>query len=280
MTARAWPIWVISLPGASERRAATRAQLEAQGLPFTFLDAVDGRKRLPARYEDLVDRPGTIAHLGYAMSDAEYACAVSHQLAYKKLVDEDWPGAVILEDDVLLTEKFRTFYDTRGYEAAPLIQLFYFDAVVRKTGQRSTAAARLVRLVSTAWMTVGYSISAEAAAKLRAHALPLRGYADWPCDTGGLIGHYVTEPRIVFHADPASSQSTIQDSRQGLIPEGFDFTARYAKGWRRLFSLASWKRLLTRGLREHRRPGFTPTAEEEASLVRTDSVHHARSRCQ
>jgi glycosyl transferase family 25 len=269
---RQWPIWVVSLADAIERRSAIRAQFETLGLPFSFLDAVDGRKGLPPEFETQVDRPGTIAALGYPMGDAEYACALSHQLAYRKIVDERLPGAVIVEDDVLLTGNFGTFYETRGYEAAPLIQFFYFDALVWKTRRRSMAAARLERLAANAWSTAGYSISARGAATLRARGLPLRRFADWPCDTPRLLGHCVTVPRLVLHPDPAGSPSSIEDSRKGLLPDDFDFSSRYPKLWRRMLSAASWKRFLTRPLRQRRTPGFAPTAQEQASLIRVHST--------
>jgi glycosyl transferase family 25 len=242
------------------------AQFRALGLPFSFLEAVDGRKGLPEQLESQIDRAGTYARLGYGMSNGEYACALSHQLAYQRILDECWPGAIILEDDVILTHNFRRFYETRSYEAAPLIQLFYFEAEVWKMAQRSTPVARLHRLVHSAWMTVGYSITAEGAAELRAHSLPIRAHADWPCDTT-LLGHFITEPRLVLHPNPEASTSTIAEAGRGPIPEDFDFSAGYAKGWRRLLSWASWKRLLTRPFRQRRSLGFAATAEEQASRL-------------
>ena len=265
MTQAAWPIWVLSLPDSTDRRAEVRAQFEAIGLPFSFLDAVDGRNGLPDEFERQVDRAETRAHYGYPMSDGEYACALSHQLAYKKIAVEGWPGAIILEDDVILTARFREFCDSRSYEAGSLIQLFYFDAVVWKFGHRGTPVAGLRRLAESAWMTVGYSISADAAANIRANSLPLWGKPDWPCDTARIVRHYITEPRIVLHPDPERSVSILNAARHSMVPEGFDYSAGYAKGWRRLLSLASWKRLLTRPFRERLLPGYDPTPQEEAS---------------
>lgn len=262
-----WPIWVISLADAADRRRNVEAQFAALGLPFTFLDAVDGRSGLPASCEHQVDRPGTLARYGFPMSDGEYACALSHQLAYQKVLDERLPGAIILEDDVLLTTNFRRFYETRGYEAAPLIQFFYFHAAVWKMGRLETPTARLQRLAASAFMAVGYSITAKGAATMRTHGLPLRGKPDWPCDTARLLGHYITEPRLVLHPDPDASHSFLSGTRVGLLPEDFDFSADYAKGWRRLYSPASWKRLLTRAFRQELSPGYAPTAEEAASFV-------------
>lgn len=263
----AWPIWVVSLADARERRRSIAAQLKALGLNFSFLTAIDGRRGLPAACEADVDRPGTLKALGHRLSDPEYACALSHQLAYKKIVSERLPGAIIFEDDALLTDRLRTFCQSRGYEAAPLIQFFYHDASVWKFGKRSTPAGKLMRLAARAFSTVGYSISAEAAAILHSRGLPVRGYADWPCETWRLFRHCVTVPRLVLHAD--DGPSAIRDSRRERTPADFDPTAGYAKGWRRLFSLASWQRLLSRPFKQVLRPPVAFTAEEAASLLPT-----------
>ncbi len=49
------PIFVISLPDSLERRENVSERLGALGLPFEFIDAVDGRKRLPPEFEVMVD---------------------------------------------------------------------------------------------------------------------------------------------------------------------------------------------------------------------------------
>ena len=257
-----WPIWIISLPDATARREAVAEQFDRLRLQYSFINAVDGRRGLAPEFERDVDRPGTVARHGYGMSDGEYACALSHQLAYKKLLDEGLPGAIILEDDVILTQRFGDFYADRNYEAAPLIQLFFFDAAVWRGRGIFVPCTRLERLFASAWMAVGYSISRGAATRMRHHSLPLRSRADWPCDTANLIGHYVAIPRIVLHPPPERSQSTLGATRDNVLPAGFDFNARYAKGWRRLFSLASWRRLLMRPFTRRIHVGFEPTAEE------------------
>lgn len=267
MTKSPWPIWVISLTDNIDRRGAISKQFESLGLDFSFLDAIDGRVGLPAEFEVEVDRPGTLARHGYPMSDGEYACALSHQHAYREIAKQRLPGAVILEDDAILTQRFREFCDTRSYEAAPLIQFFFFDAQIWKGRAINTSCTRLQRLFTSAWMAVGYSISAEAAATMLKESSPLRGRADWPCDTANLIGHYITMPRIVLHPDPEASVSTLDASRCGLIPPDFDFSAGYALGWRRLLSLASWRRFIKRPFKRRIVPGFQPSPGEALSML-------------
>lgn len=184
-----WPIWVVSLPSAQDRRALIARNFAAAGLEFEFFDAIDGRKGLAPEYEAMVDRVRTLERDGTPMTDGEYACALSHQAVYLRIIEEDLPGAIVLEDDAMLTPAFRQFYLERGYEAAPLIQMFYFQARVWKgRGKTMTSGIRLYRLAEPAFAATGYSISHEAARRIRAESLPIRAPADWPCDTARLGG--------------------------------------------------------------------------------------------
>ena len=259
-----WPIWVISLTDAHDRRAAIARQFQQAGLDFEFFDAVDGRKGLPAEVEPMVDRVRTLERDGTAMTDGEYACALSHQAAYLRIVKEDLPGAILIEDDAMLTPGFRRFYESRGYEAAPMIQLFYFQARIWRMPGKGVAAgaARLYRLAEPAFMTTAYSVSRNAAQRMRDDSLPIRAPADWPCDVTR-IGMHVTVPRLVMHPDPADEVSTLSDGRGGKDISNYDPNRHFAKGWRRLITPASWKRFAMKRASRVLRPGFRPDADEK-----------------
>lgn len=259
-----WPIFVLSLPSAQNRRADISEQFALLGLDFQFIDAVDGRQGLPVQFEHLVDRPGAVALAGYSMSDGEFACGLTHQLAYARIIDEDLPGAIIFEDDAILTWLFRDFYTSAQYEAGDLIQLYHYNGAISRLRPGPRGPLKLMRLTANSWMAVGYSISRHGAETLRQHSLPLRARADWPCDTFRLMAHYVTVPRAVLHPAPTASQSTINKSP---LPEGFDFSQNYAKGWRRLISPISWSRLLRRPFVRQLSPDRAPTPEERSQLV-------------
>ncbi|MFV0333213.1 MAG: glycosyltransferase family 25 protein [Tropicimonas sp.] len=253
-----WPIFVISLADAAVRRDNIRSRLDELGLQVSFMDAIDGRRGLPAEYESWIDRPKTLERRGYPMSDGEYACALSHQVLYRRVVDENLPGAIILEDDVTPTPLFRDFVQKRGYERADLIQLFFFDAkVFRFPKPALTDRIRMRRLTENAFMAAGYSISRRGATHLVKKCTPLSERADWPCDVTR-IGAAVTQPRLVMHPDPAKSESSLNAGRANLVPEGFDYSARYAKGWHRLYRPRYWRSFVRNRLSERLAPGFDP----------------------
>lgn len=251
-----WPILVISLEIAVERRAEITAQMRAAGLSFSFVDAVDGRKSLPPEWEPMIDRQGALRHYGYGMSDGEFACALSHQLAYARILDQGLPGAVVLEDDAILTPEFAAFYWQGKYREADFIQLFCFAARLwRGRGRRILPGVRLFRLAENPFGNVGYSLSHRAASLLRDAAKPLRARADWPADLTR-VGAMLTVPSILRHPPPAQSHSYIGPGRANVIPEGFDYSAKYVKGWRRLITPSCWVSFVRRRLSRDINPGF------------------------
>ncbi|MEL7027449.1 MAG: glycosyltransferase family 25 protein, partial [Pseudomonadota bacterium] len=116
-----WPIFIISLRDATERRNAVTRRLSAIGLTGQFIDAVDGRNGLPSEFETLIDRASAAAHFHRDLSDAEFACAFSHRRVYQRILDDGLEGAIVLEDDAVPQPGFVEFLAAEGYRAADLI---------------------------------------------------------------------------------------------------------------------------------------------------------------
>jgi GR25 family glycosyltransferase involved in LPS biosynthesis len=90
------PIFVISLARAPDRRAAISSHLKNLGLDFEIVDAVDGAKLPDAQRKSLLADgvnyvPGVIG------------CYLSHIQVYEKIVKNNIPVALILEDDARLS---------------------------------------------------------------------------------------------------------------------------------------------------------------------------------
>lgn len=209
-----WPVYVISLADAADRRRRICAQLDRLSIPFDFVEAIDGRRGLAPEFEPMIDRPGTEARLGHRMTDAEYACALSHMSVYRKIIDGGLPGAIVLEDDAILGPLFSEFLDARGYEAGGLVQLDHLHGTIWRFDRqpRLTAHIRLARAARNSYLTTGYSISRSAAAHLLRHGLPLRGLADWPCDVTE-VSAMLALPCVIGHPDPGDQDSSIESER-------------------------------------------------------------------
>jgi glycosyl transferase, family 25 len=93
--------WVINLDRAPDRLARIAAQLEALGLPWTRLSAVDARRFTPAQ-QALLDEPTFRRRHGMTPLPGELGCYLSHVEAMREFLASPAQIAVILEDDVKL----------------------------------------------------------------------------------------------------------------------------------------------------------------------------------
>ncbi|WP_372922895.1 glycosyltransferase family 25 protein [Roseovarius sp.] len=208
---------MISLYDAKFRRMEISRQLQELDLYFEIVDATDGRHGLTPEQEQLVDRPGTLARIEREMTDAEYACALSHLGVWQRILDRDLPGAVILEDDARLDRPFAEFLKAQGYDAAPLVLLDHEKALAWNWTKpvRTRQGVELWRIVGNADRTTGYTISAQGAVFLVGNSLPLQRPADWPCDITPLKPLAVL-PRLVDRPED-ETESTIEASRRATF---------------------------------------------------------------
>jgi len=234
MPMSAWPIFLLSLDDAAARRARLVGQLEALGLGFEIVSAIDGRTGLSERHEAMIDRAAARANLGRDMADTEYACALSHHLLYRRVRDEGLAGAVVLEDDAILLPHFAGFMAQRAYETAELIALdHWFGRIWRFSGARLTGTVRAGRLSLLPCLTTGYSISAAGCAFMIGNSLPISRTADWPCDIR-TIGARAAFPRIVDH-DPIEPGGSLMEEQRRALRRNGAAARREESGLRRWF---------------------------------------------
>lgn len=238
---RKWPIFVVSLADAKSRRAPLLAQLVSMGLEHEVVAAVDGRRGLPPEYERYIDRAGTMRNLGRRMADAEYACALSHHLIYRRILDEELPGAIVLEDDAVLRPGFAAFVASGACRSGDLILLDYGTAHIWPFSSRTlTPDAMAGRVSLSPSLSNGYSVSADGCRYLVDNSLPIIGTADWPCDIVRL-GAWAAYPRPVDH--PLPELSHIQEARLLEIGD------RIGRGWLiagRLYFRRQWRSIIKR----------------------------------
>lgn len=100
-------ILVISLAGAVARRRLMQVQLDVPGMPaYRFIDAVDGSALSAGRLAQLYDEAAAERYVGRPMTPPEIGCAASHLAAYRVLVEQAMPVAIVLEDDALIGRNF------------------------------------------------------------------------------------------------------------------------------------------------------------------------------
>ncbi|MBM3208322.1 MAG: glycosyltransferase family 25 protein [Chlamydiae bacterium] len=100
------PIFIINLKRRQDRKDAISKALRHCGVEnFEFITAVDGNEKFDKSCYD--DEKARLIHR--RLTDQEIACALSHQIVYKKMVKEQIPRAIILEDDAIPTKHLNPF---------------------------------------------------------------------------------------------------------------------------------------------------------------------------
>lgn len=105
------PIYVVSLKRDMERRIVIQQKMDQLNIPFEFIDAVVG-KSLP---EDALNnirqkKSGILLKRQYDATPGEIGCSLSHLHIYQMIQKDNNDWVCILEDDVILDERFSQFY--------------------------------------------------------------------------------------------------------------------------------------------------------------------------
>ncbi len=242
-----WPIFVLSLEGDEARRAPLLKSLAEMGLEAEVLIGVDGRNGLPDWAEAEVDRRTawtwdenrSFGHL----TDGEMACALSHVLAYKNILDGDLPGAIIFEDDAIVSDAFKHFVVERGYAKGDMVMLGHRNTVVRLFPKKRLCKGVFgYRLLNSPIYAHGYSISNLAAEYVLNAAIPVRARADWPCDISRLKS-LAADPQIAVQPTNRHVVSHLEAGRRASRAIG-----KRRKSASRYISLAYWLRILRKRL--------------------------------
>jgi glycosyl transferase family 25 len=106
-------IFVITLSGAKERQKNISTQLETMGIPFEFIYGIEGKQLSKEEMESVFDAEKSVTyymkrlHWKKDMTPGEIGCALSHRLAYKKIIEHKITRAIILEDDIIIKNDFQ-----------------------------------------------------------------------------------------------------------------------------------------------------------------------------
>lgn len=225
------PVYILTLPNAS-RAGHLLGALAREGISYQTVDGIDGRFGLPAQYESQIDRAAAQRHLGRAMSDGEFACALSHLSIYRQFLETDAEAAVILEDDAQIGADFAEVYNALNMPACDLLFLDHRRTYVNPGRQISlTGGFSAYKIALPPFLANGYVISRRGAKHILANALPIKRPADWPCDLSDLDA-YACHPRVVHHLSKAASGSTLEAGRR----------VRTSGRFHRFLSRAYWRR--------------------------------------
>lgn len=204
------PIWVISLARAAHRRDEIARALEALGLPFEFVTAVDGRGLAPAERR-LYSHRRALFEMGRGLGSGMFGCSLSHVHVYERMVAEGVPIAVVLEDDVQPTAHLLAVLGAIDrfpprWDVVTLHSLFPSSGPEPVDGAPIVDEHRLVRYRRIPFGTQGYVITLAAARRVLDVAYPIAFPPDellFRRHPAGLT-YYGIEPSVLVHRDVES----------------------------------------------------------------------------
>ena len=216
------PIYVINLARSAERRASIEKQMQRLGLDFNYFPAVDG-KLLSSGELACVDFELAHKTCGHPITLSEVGCALSHLQIYEKMVQEQLPYCLILEDDVHLHMHFKKIVE-RIMEMDKTWDILFLHHGRAKSWPWKSALPEQYRLARyrspsknskrTIISAAGYILSLSGAQKLLAKAYPIRMPLDYLTGFLQLTGAeaYGVEPCCM---DVGLFDTTIDDRAYG-----------------------------------------------------------------
>jgi glycosyl transferase family 25 len=218
--------WVINLDRAPERLARIDAQLQALGLPFTRLPAVDARALKPEQSAALDETAYRRKH-GMAPVLGELGCYLSHVEAMRLFLATEAAFAMILEDDVLLHDSLPAVL--QGLIAKPgRWDMVKLSAVHSGTPQRVLKLSPghdLAVMLSRCTGSSAYLINRHAAGAYLQGLLPMSLPYDHVFDQGWRFGLKV---RLVTPT-PCGHDSEIASTI--VVPPGASRKFRWTRRW-------------------------------------------------
>jgi len=110
------PIFVITLPHATQKQMQIRERLQSLDIPFEFIEGVDGRLLSEEELQKVFDKEKSYNYYkwyrnrtgsaGIELSRGEIGCTLARRKVFQKMIDESIERAIVLEDDVFVTEDF------------------------------------------------------------------------------------------------------------------------------------------------------------------------------
>jgi len=218
--------------------------LARHGIQPTWFDAVDGRIMSDDELARHVDRVRADQEYG-PLSRAEIGTSLSHLGIYQKMLEQNIPCAVILEDDVELAEDFSVLLDAHGsqglasafkLEQPVMVQLTHVRRAYR-WGRSRLGSREMVKPHGGVWLTSGYFITQAAARHLLENAYPVFMVADhWRYfESKGWLVIYALSPNTVWESVHSQQSDITAAGRVTRRKDSKSLVARFKRMCDRLF---------------------------------------------
>ncbi|MDR0534523.1 MAG: glycosyltransferase family 25 protein [Verrucomicrobiales bacterium] len=173
--------FVINLESAAGRREEMSRQLRGLGISFEIFPAVDGRKMTEQELRTHYDA-GKAAREREKMTGAEIGCALSHLGIYRKMVEQNIPQALVLEDDADLSPDLKPVLERLAEHYAAeqeiVVLLNHVPNYLKRSQVELMEGRTLARTHGLCWSSHGYFITLKAAQRMLERLHPVWIVAD------------------------------------------------------------------------------------------------------
>lgn len=235
-------IFVINLEHEHERRINMSNQLNAQGLLYEFVSGIDGRKMSISDINLHYNDRQAVLYRSRSLVRSEIGIALSHLKVYNTIIQESIELALVLEDDVVLTEDFFDFisvYEKKIFTKDPTLCLLSPSTVGLKivNGDLKTRLRKyeLFQFEKGVYAS-SYIINFEGAKVLSRELYPVSDVADcWSrIKRYNIIAITVAIPSLTYQNQHIFGSSTTKEISLSGYLSGFQF---YKYKIRRIFSV-------------------------------------------
>lgn len=142
-------VFVINLEKDTARKVFMEKQLQSLGLPYEFISATNGHQISDEEINKIYSIQMAHEVHGHQLSKTQIGCADSHRRVYEIIKSKKIPWALVLEDDVIISNKILTVLNDKFIKSSKadwlqidypsfninFLKLWYRASIVRITRQ-------------------------------------------------------------------------------------------------------------------------------------------------
>lgn len=200
-------VYVVSLKDSIDRQKSITTQCEKLGIKPIFIDAIYGKDLSESEISQYCNQNKAKQLFGRELLLGEIGCALSHKKIYQKIVDENIPYAVILEDDAIVSR------DIECVLKSILSSELNWDLILLGHHKNNVKGIKspislwdkhfistkytLGRLADFGFGTYGYFVTLQGAKKLNKELFNIHSPIDHYTSDSQLFNVYALEPTII-----------------------------------------------------------------------------------
>jgi len=228
------PIFVVNLERDVEKRQHMVALAKKRNLDLTFTDAVLGKNLSREEVKHHYDDVKGLTDFGRELTLAELGCALSHLNIYKCMIEKNIQIAIVLEDDVELSENFKelihqpnNFPDKwelmlLGYYSETSSERLTYSSFWRR--HKVSQNFKAVKLTELAFGTHGYMINIQGAKKLVEILSNISKPIDHYTGASLYLNTYGIIPRVVSLNERYKAMGCISNERDNILDNKKSFS--------------------------------------------------------